>query len=335
MAGLPPSHPDHADLARTKTWTAHASSIQASWLRVRDGQLATMAKWRKAELPAQCPVGNTLFYPFSGPDFFNAYTLFPDCDNYVLFGLEPVGELPDPAAMQSKDFAILLNDVRRAMLNMFERNYFVTSTMSIDLRKSKLQGVVPVLTMSMVLAGAEVVRIGPPQFPRATGGKRALDGVTIEYRVPGSPRPRRLTYYSVDVSNKGLAEYPAFEAYLRGLGPTTTLVKAASYLMHIVEFSRIRSVVLDNSGFLLQDDTGVPYNFLLKRGFDVQVYGDYGIPIPPFTGHHQKELAAAFDAGAKPLPFRFGYFRDKDVQYTPLIVARRAAPAPQPVAGGR
>lgn len=337
LAGMPPSHADHAELARTKAWTTHSSTIQASWAGPRNGQLAAMKTWRSTELPKGCPVGNTLFYPFSGPDFLNAHVLFPDCDTYVLFGLEPVGVMPDIATLKPPEFAKLLADVRRAMINLFERNYFVTSTMRLDLKSktSLMKGVVPVLTIAMVLAGAEVLAIGPSPFSRATGGKRDLDGVAIDYRVPGSAKTKRVVYYSLDASNKGLADYPDFEKYLRGLGPTTTLVKAASYLMHIVEFSKIRSVVLDNSGFLLQDDTGVPYNFLIKRGFDVRVYGDYGIPVPPFTGHHQKELAAAFDAGAKPLPFRFGYFRDKEVQYTPLIVARRASPAPQPAAGGR
>lgn len=331
LAGLKPTHPDHTALT-TKAWAAHSRTIQASWARVRDGQLAAMKTWRTTELPKQCPVGNTLFYPFSGPDFLNAYTFFPECDTYVLFGLEKVGSMPDPAALKEKEFAQLLTDVRRAMINLFNRNYFVTTTMSKDFRTSHLHGMLPVMLMSMVLSGVEVVSIGAPPFAPVTGpnGKRRIDGVAIDFRVPGSPRMRRVIFYSLDASDKGLAEYPEFEKYLRGLAPTTTLIKSASYLLHITEFSKMRNVLLDNSEFLLQDDTGLPFAQLNKRGWKVQPYGRYGVPIKPFQGHHQKDLAALFKAGAKPLPFRFGYLRDEEENFPHLLVGRKTPAARQP-----
>ena len=338
LAGVPPSHADHAGLARTKAWTAHSSTLQSSWAGPRDGQLAAMKTWRNTELPKGCPVGNTLFYPFSGPDFLNAHVLFPDCDTYVLFGLEPVGVMPDVAAMKPPEFAKLLADVRRAMVNLFERNYFVTSTMRLDLKskESLLKGVVPVLTISMVLAGAEVIAVGPSPFPRATGGKRDLDGVAIDYRMRGSPKTKRLIYYSLDASDTGLADYPDFEKYLRGLAPTTTLVKAASYLMHITEFRKIRTLLLDTSAFLLQDDTGVPFNQLSRRGWDMRVYGTYVVPIPPFEKQFQPALADLYAAGKpKPLPFRFGYFRNADGERSNLMVGRRPPGAGQPAADRR
>lgn len=337
LAGLQPSHGDHTELAREKSWTAHSSTIQSSWAGPRDGQLASMKVWRNTELPKGCPVGNTLFYPFSGPDFLNAHVLFPDCDTYVLFGLEPVGVMPDVAAMKPPEFTKLLADVRRAMVNLFERNYFVTTTMRKDLKskESLLRGVVPVLTISMVLAGAEVIAIGPSPFPRATGGKRELDGVAIDFRMRGSPKTKRVIYYSLDASDKGLADYPDFEKYLRGLAPTTTLVKSASYLMHITEFRKIRAVLLDTTAFLLQDDTGLPFNEFQKRGWDIRVYGTYVVPIPPFEKQFQPALAELYaneKGKVKSLPFRFGYFRDADGYRSNLMIGRRppgaAPPAP-------
>ena len=329
LAGLPPSHADHTNLADDKLWKDHRRAIQASWSRARDGQLAAMKTWRDAELPRQCPVGNTLFYPFSGPDFLNAYTLFPDCNMFVMFGLEPVGEVPNPAAMTHREFARLLADAREAMINLFARNYFVTTTMKKNMKSDQVHGVLPVLMITMALSGVEVVRIGPPPFPRATGGKRELDGVAIDFRAPGSPGMRRVLFYSLDASDKGLADYPEFVKYLRGLAPTTTLIKSASYLLHITEFRKMRNVLLDTSAFLVQDDTGLPYALLRKHGWDVQAYGSYSMPIPPFENKFQSELAAVYDDGkARALPFRFGYQLNQGEKHSTLMVGRRS-PVPR------
>lgn len=330
IAGLQPSDAGHAELAATKAWQRHSSAMQKSWLRVRDGQLAAMKTWRTANLPAGCPVGDTLFYPFSGPDFLNANTLFPDCGTYVMFGLESVGKMPDPSAMGEKEFAKMLATVHAAMANLFERNYFVTNTMRRNLRTEQLRGVVPIFAISMVLSGAELVSIGPAPFPKVAGRKARLDGMTIEYRAPGSRRLQRVIYYSVDISDKGLAEYPEFLVYLRDLKPTTTLIKAASYLMHIKEFSKIRGVLLDTSEFLLQDDTGIPYNFLVKRGFAIKPYGTYQMPIPPFEPQYQPSLAAFYaEARAPALPFRFGYHASLAENRSNLIIGRKV-PRAQP-----
>ena len=88
-----------------------------------------MTAWRNAEIPQGCPVGQTALYPFSGPDFLNVHSLFPDCANFVMFGLERIGEVPDVEAMTGQEFARLLTNVRSFMINLFARNYFVTDTM--------------------------------------------------------------------------------------------------------------------------------------------------------------------------------------------------------------
>ncbi len=336
LAGLPPSHADHAELVRSKAWTNHSATMQKSWAQVRDGQLAAMKTWRTAQLPKSCPVGDTLFYPFGGPDFLNAWVLFPECDTFVMFGLEPIGVMPDPAAMTAPEFAKLLTNVRESMVNLFARNYFVTSRMKLQLQTEQLRGVLPVLTMSMVLAGAEVVGIGPAPVPPAAGKKHNLDGVTIEFRVPGSPRLKRVIFYSFDASDKGIADYPQIMTYLRGLTPSTTLIKSASYLLHITEFRKMRTLILETSAFLVQDDTGVPFNDLIKRGWDMRAYGTYVVPIPPFEKKFQPELAAIYDAGkALPLPFRFGYHLNLGDNRSNLMIGRRAPTAAKKTAADR
>ena len=360
IAGLAPTRPDQMTLARREEWRDHGAKMQSSWVRLRAGQAAPLMQWRDAVLPKDCPVSDTLLYPFSGPDFLNVYWLFPNCDKYVLFGLEPIGGVPAVDEMSTEQFARLLLGVREAMANLFARNYFVTSRMGKQLKTEELNGVVPIIMISMALTGLEIVSIEPlvldpvkraaPKKHVAEGAAarapHELKGVTIEFRHPGSQRLQTLHYFSVDVSNKGLRNYPEFTKFMRDLGPTGTLVKSASYLMHIDQFTRIRDLLLDSSQFLVQDDTGVPYSELTKRGWNMRVYGRYQEPIPPFERHFQQSLAEEYEIrNPKQLPFRFGYRRgdDGDERSNVMVGARAAAQkssdatdeAVRPVAAGQ
>lgn len=348
IAGLPPVHPAHVDIARSKAWQTHSAAMHAKWTRIRDGQAAAMTAWRDARLPRACPVGRTLLYPFSGPDFFNAYQLFPQCETFVMFGLEHIGEMPAVGTMMEREFAQLLTDVRNSMINLFERNYFVTDTMSRQLRTERLRGVVPVLVVSMALSGVEVLRIVPLALTNTVrvagaeaapqGGasakrraQRRLAGVTIEFRKPGSSTVQRLHYFSLDATDAGLAGHPEFLEYLASLAPAAVLLKSASYLLHGVEFRKLRSVLMDAAVFLVQDDTGLPYPMLLKRGWQIELYGRYEKPIPPFEYAYQPDLARAYAARRPdPLPFLFGYRRNIDGDRAHLMVARLNAQGARP-----
>ena len=96
MAGLPDAP---QALVQTAAWKEHAEFMRSAWSRLSTRQVAAMSIWRDAELGRACPSGGTLMYPFSGPDFLNAQWLFPGCGTFIMFGLEPIGEVPNLEAM--------------------------------------------------------------------------------------------------------------------------------------------------------------------------------------------------------------------------------------------
>jgi hypothetical protein len=65
---------------------------------------------------------------------------------------------------------------------------------------------------------------------------------------------------------------------------------------------------------------------LENRGWNVQLHGRYGRPIPPFGGAFQVELSRAYRVQhPAPLPFTFGYqYHDFRDTRSNLIVAQRA-----------
>ena len=341
MAGLAPLYPGHFNFAQTDAWKEHSAAMQSGWAQLRAGRVAAMTSWRDEELSRACPVGKTLLYPFSGPDFFNAYWLFPACETFVMFGLEHVGEVPDLEAMSERELVRLMADVRAATADLFQRNYFITENMSKQLYTAQLRGVLPLFMISMALSGMEILRFAPQQLGPATeepdlaslpetAPRRSLRkprGISIEFRAPGSPLVRRVIYFSVDATDSSLALYPEFLSLLRKLGPTTTLVKSASYLLHSREFSKLRTVLLNVSGFLVQDDSGLPYKMLVSRGWRFRLHGTYAVPIPPFEGAYQPALQAAYRRQQpEPLPFDFGYhFQDKRDTRANVMVGRKTA----------
>jgi hypothetical protein len=155
--------------------------------------------------------------------------------------------------------------------------------------------------------------------------------VTIEYLAAGSPTLRRLHYFSVDAADKGLGHHPEFIAYLRGLGPTTTFIKSASYLLQSGHFRQMRDTLLEISSFVVQDDTGLPFALLEQDGWQVQLHGRYGRPIPPFGGAFQLALSRAYKTQEPALlPFTFGYqYHDFRDTRSNLIVAQRSASGPR------
>jgi hypothetical protein len=333
ISGLPSSSVSKDAFAQTPAWKQHSEFMRDTWARLNSGQVSAMTTWRDAELGKACPAGKTLMYPFSGPDFFNAYWLFPGCETFVMFGLEHIGEVPDIEKLNERELTQLLADVRAAMSNFVDRNYFITQNMARQMRTSQLRGVLPIFMLSMALTGMDIVSVLPNELPPTPGTAmslrghpmRPLKGVTIEFRAPGSKANKRVHYFSVDATDKGIVHYPEFLAFVRGLAPTTTFIKSASYLLHRNEFRGMRDALLDISRVFVQDDSGLPYGLLDKRAWEVQLYGRYGRPIPPFGGAYQPGLERAYGSQALvPLPFTFGYqYHDFRDHRSNLMIAHR------------
>jgi hypothetical protein len=320
LAGLPPASAAYAAIADSAEWQEHRDQVQAGWAKVKQGRGGVMARWRDGAIRSACGGSGTLLYPFSGPDFMNAYVLFPGCRSYILFGLELPGEVPEIDKLDHQALSKLLTDVRVAVGDLIERNYFITSRMSRQLHTSQLKGVVPVLIASMALAGLEVKSVEPlelPALPRAeeeieqlaaVKPLRRLRAVQITFQRPGAAQAQTLQYFSVDATNKGLAPYPEFLLHLRGAKPAPMLIKSASYLLQDKQFRVVRDTLLEAAEFLVQDDTGMPYDVLKANGWDVQLYGGYRKPIHPFHWAYQAKLDAAYKAtAAAELPFSFSY----------------------------
>jgi len=80
--------------------------------------------------------------------------------------------------------------------------------------------------------------------------------------------------------------------------------------MHKDAFTQIKTLIIDNSNHIFQDDTGMPYKYLKKKlEWSGQFYGEDVKPVKDFSSElYQADLDSAYKAsGKKDLPFSLGY----------------------------
>ena len=313
LAGAETEYAAHERIAALEAWQAHRAALAPRWERLQRERLSVIESWRNQVLGSDISTCRTMLYPFSGPDFLNAYLLFPRCDTYVMFGLEAPGGVPPFESMSVDEAGLFLKDMRVALTDFLARNYFITSRMAKQLQTPRLKGVLPLMLASMWLLDVRIIAVEPfdlgPGSEAARRAGRRAQGVKITFSHAQVGKPQTLYYLSLDATDKELAANPEFLPFLAQFGSSVTFLKSASYLLHGNEFAGTRKVLLDSTDLLVQDDTGIPYRYLRDRGFEVRLFGRYARPIRDFNYGYQHDLAAAYRTSGKvaDLPFPFGY----------------------------
>lgn len=303
----------------------HARAYAATWRKFDARYFGPMRTFAATELTPRIGSPRTLFYLFGGPDFINAYALFPDAAVYVLGGLEPVGAMPPPEQLDAARLQAGLDNLRASTDVTLSFSHFITKDMKVELERTDFKGVLPILLSFVALGGGEVQSVRP--FSPGDG----IPAIEIQFRKNSAAPTQTLYYVQADVSNDGLKARPAVLAWVRQFGPAVSYLKAASYLMHEPYFSRVRDFLLTSSGAILQDDSGIPLRFF--AGWQVTFFGAYAGPLEIFQKYVQPDLAQAYQTAAPvPLPFGTGYKWRQGESNLMLAVKPATAPRAEPVA---
>ena len=312
LAGLPPSSGSPLEaLTKEESWQAHAKYFDKAWSGLEERQLSKIKTWSTAHIAHRKPV---LFYMFSGPDFLYANAFFEGASTYVLSGLEPVGQVPDLAALPGKSLGGELRSLQNSLNSVLSFSFFITKKMKTELRDGRLTGTLPILYTFLARSGktvkdAMLVSLNPDGTVTPLTGdiaKGASPGAKITFTTPGGT-DQTLYYFNTDISNHGL-KTSGFLTFCKGLGQGDSFVKSASYLMHSDNFSGVRSFLVDNTSTLVQDDSGVPLRFLDEKAWRVTPFGRYLNPISIFSRKtYQPNMRQLFTKSAQPLDFCLGY----------------------------
>jgi hypothetical protein len=309
VAGLTPSAGSPlAVLTSDESWRAHARFFDRAFGELDRSQLSKARAWAKTHLVAHRP---TMYYMFSGPDFLYADAFFPDATTYVLAGLEPVGQIPDLTRVARGSLGPSLSTVSTAMHSVLSFSFFITHNMRTDLSSGRLNGTIPILYVFLARSGKTVKQVSlinldadGNERPEAPGERSGAHGVKILF-AGADGRERTLYYFSTNLANDGVPA-SGFLKFCERLGPADSLVKSASYLMHLGHFSKVRDFLIANSATILEDDSGIPLAYFDARKWQLQPFGHYLTPLGIFPNTYQPKLAELFQRAA-PIDFGYGY----------------------------
>ncbi len=336
-----PTNSVFAQTAASPQYIAWTNAFNQVWKRTQQPNLDLIKGWAATNL-VRPDMPKTLFYPFSGPDVLNALAFFPQAEDYILFGMEPAGRIPRPERDQFARQMQELGRLQNALSDILVLNFFQTLHMEVQVTETSYSSVSGILMYFLTRAGMEVV--GGRNISIDTNGsivtnydpknRRLVPGVEYTFRVkPATAESgttvqasalKRVRYFSLDISDSGLKNNDNFEKFARALPATTTMAKSASFLMHKDFFSRIRSLILDKSDYIFQDDSAVPQRFFLNDTWNVEYYGFYDKPIALFSNYFQRELLTNMQAKSRgKLAFSYGYDHIKGSSNLILAVKRK------------
>ncbi len=318
LAGLPSEKGSELIVLDTnKLWKARQAKFSGFFENVKKEKHPKMYEFQKENLKEANDSLNTLFYPFSGPDFIHANIFFPNAKKIVMIGLEPVGNLPNPVSMQDPiKIEKFFKAVDIALDSIFRLGYFMTFEMGRDFNKvEELNGTIPIIAIFMAQTdhrvldikrvaindAGEIVDSIPGMVDEDNPKDTYISGGKITYMRAGDLEPRELYYFSHDVSKAHLETTPGFMKYLNSLEVDVTFLKAASYLMGWMD--HMRDFALAKSKFIFQDDSGIPYHYFDKNQWDFKFWGKYQRTLKVFKPNFQTDLKDIYsnDTLVKPL----------------------------------
>lgn len=317
-----------SDAEKNYEWKEYASWYKSVWDRLEKNQLLKIESWAEKELKDDTTKqSETIFYPFSGADFIYANAFFPEAKQYIMIGLEPVGKVPNIRKIPIDFWENYFLALKITQKDLLSYSFFRTIEMQEDFKIMELKGTLPVLMIFLARTGKKIINLEPVHISDSGlivksnakqntlyqgSNMRGIEITFSEQKKLGDENTvlKKLYYFSIDISDNSLQKKTGFKKYLESLEDVATLIKSASYLMHKGNFSLIRSIILNNSKVIIQDDSGIPLRFYEEqKKWDIQFYGHYSAPIDLFSNCLQGNLRDRFSEKEKvrTLPFRYGY----------------------------
>lgn len=335
-----PSQSGLYKFSKTAEYQAFKKQMDSSWSRLQESNMRKIETWRKKFLPG--PYNSTIYYPFAGPDVLNAIVFFPDGDDYIMFGLEATGNIPQPQGVATDKLLAGLNGLTAALNSILNVNFFQTLHMQKDISTNAFTSIISVMMYFLARSDYEILDVKKVYIDdlgqvttdvSKTPKAMIIPGAEMLFRKGKDAPIKRVRYFEVDIEDSAIEKKPNFFAYLSRYTRFTTIVKSASYLMHYdTHFNKIRDFTLAQSDQILQDDSGVAMRFFPQKEWKFTYHGVYTMPIPLFQNRFQPELKRLFaEKSTGLLPFSYGY--NFGANEANLMFAERAEK--KPVSGNK
>ena len=290
-----------------------------------------LAPLRPAGLPT------TIVYPFGGGDLMSALVTYPDAREITTISLEHAGDPTRLATLDKGKLATALSNYRNASAGLLSLHDSTSENMR-KLEKGGIPGQLSFHLTGMAVMGYEPVSLKffkltddgkVSYYSQAdidglakTTAKRvkgswvdtdwsvAWDNMELQFRKAGDPKAPVITHrhFAWNLGDKAFGG-SLLEKHLQSKGKVAAMTKAASYLIWLGGFSKIKDYLLANMTFMMSDATGIENKWAKKAGFTQTTYGRFQ---GAFLEEADQNVSAAMvklwaSQPYRKLPFRYGY----------------------------
>ena len=310
----------------------HCKAILPYVEKYRRDYFGKARAWFVAKEPNDLPT--TVVYPFGGGDLISALVAFPDATDITTISLELAGDPRHMAELAPdeldrnleafrKELGLLVANGSNSSINLSnaQRN-LVPAQLASHLLGLVAGGFEPVAVRYFTLDDDGAIHyLERAEIDADTARGKSLRGnwktpafaqsfanVEIQYRKPGETALRVHRHIAWNLADAYLRAHPGVLRYLEAKGRVTVLVKGASYLLWLGDFSLIRGYLLDHLAWMLSDSTGIPPTY--ARGMTQETYGAFHGPIvDKVAGRPEDDAMRELwkKNRSRAMPFRFGY----------------------------
>jgi hypothetical protein len=312
-----------SSIRQLPVWKAHSEDLDDLFEQFEALYATPFSQWAHSNLSTGSHT-DTVFYPFSGPDFIFAHLLFPRASNYILCGLEKCAPTDWATRFDEALLPDTLLGTASCISHFLKHSYFLTSDLREHVREERVPGILPILLVMLVRAGCRVESVHPirPQSEAADACDGPEHGLQIGFRKGRTKG--NVFYFPQDLRDDFFSRESALFRFISSLDDCAVFSKSASYLLHESNFSTVRSLIFERCSMLVQDPSSMPYRLLEESGWDMNLYGCYSGTIPVFDRYEQLDLIQAYQAASESKPLGFGIGYATDPHSASLIAAKRA-----------
>ncbi|MCW7468087.1 hypothetical protein [Leptospira kanakyensis] len=298
----------------------HKNEMDLSWNKLTNTR-DTITQYLKGK--DYHPNVKTVVYPFSGIDVLNLFSFYPQCERYILFGLEDPGYPNSYNTLSEKEKLIVKQGIRNLSDHLAGRNYFTYRKMKEETKKKELNGAYPVFVAFLRRMGKEIL---DSKEEMIVGKGITYRGFTLSLYDTKLKKAETLTYFKIFlIGNEGNPRDGLYE-YFSELTNVGIFTKSAEYLFHGEKRKSIRDLLLKNAEFVVQDESGFPIRFFPEDNWKRSIFGRYekswnlsGAVIPE-TQPELKSLSESTNDSILPFPFGYGYLGTKDNRQSAVLV---------------
>lgn len=290
-----------------------------------------LAPLRPAGLPT------TIVYPFGGGDLMSALVTYPDAREITTISLEHAGDPTRLATLDKGKLATALANYRNASAGLLSLHDSTSENMR-KLEKGGIPGQLSFHLTGMAVMGYEPVSLkffklsddgkviyysqADIEALAKTTAKRvkgswvdtdwsvAWDNMELQFRKAGDPKAPVITHrhFAWNLGDKGFSG-SQLEKHLQSKGKIAAMTKAASYLIWLDGFSKIKDYLLANMTFMMSDATGIENKWAKKAGFTQTTYGRFqGAFLEEANQNISANMVKLWASQPyRKLPFRYGY----------------------------